>query len=538
MPKLLKKVVFSLFTALVLLVAVGFTQAPVRAQAKPWYNPDLGQFILTVFDEGNSEIFGERYTYAQVVWITHSLTAIAAGEDLDRCIAAFKGKEAIDLGKCIKEAAEQGSSGTVSVLAALGDSALRTRPASGVAYVASVAGNLHLIPEAQAQTGFGFRTLEPIQTIWKVTRNMAYLFSIFALIAMAFMIMFRVRLSPQTVITIQSAIPRITIALILITFSYAIAGFIIDLAYVATGLMAVLIKSANPTISNLSLIELFKTLNGSGQPLGAIFLGIMLVAILATIAGGLLAAVFTSIGGVAVGMIILLVFTVFILFFLLRLLWLMFRTLVTIILLVIGGPIIILLGVFPGIGGFSKWIRNLIAQIAVFTVIVALLFLAHYFFWQFTLGPLSNTDLFGSIKTSDFQALFNPYQINYGTEGNAGLVSLPGSLGVEKSSPLFGIVISFVILGIIPSAGNLIRSLLQGQPFDVKGALGTTYGAPLGVGTGLIGGLRAAQIEELEIAAKAAEAQQQYAKAAQLRRQAAQARQRGNITGALTGLFR
>ena len=44
--------------------------------------------------------------------------------------------------------------------------------------------------------------------------------------------MFRQRISPQAVMTIQAALPKVIIALIMVTFSYAIAGFMIDISYV------------------------------------------------------------------------------------------------------------------------------------------------------------------------------------------------------------------------------------------------------------------------------------------------------------------
>ena len=49
--------------------------------------------------------------------------------------------------------------------------------------------------------------------------------------------MFRAKINPQTVVTIQSAIPKAVVALILVTFSYAIAGLMIDLMYLLIGLI-------------------------------------------------------------------------------------------------------------------------------------------------------------------------------------------------------------------------------------------------------------------------------------------------------------
>ena len=52
------------------------------------------------------------------------------------------------------------------------------------------------------------------------------------LIAAGFMIMFRVKINPQTVVSLQTMIPKLVITLLLVTFSYAIAGLVIDMIYV------------------------------------------------------------------------------------------------------------------------------------------------------------------------------------------------------------------------------------------------------------------------------------------------------------------
>lgn len=64
---------------------------------------------------------------------------------------------------------------------------------------------------------------------WKTFRNMAYALMIPILVVTGFMIMFRRQIAPQTVVTIQYALPRIAIALILITFSYAIVGLVLSM---------------------------------------------------------------------------------------------------------------------------------------------------------------------------------------------------------------------------------------------------------------------------------------------------------------------
>jgi len=57
--------------------------------------------------------------------------------------------------------------------------------------------------------------------------------------------MFRMKMNPQTVISIENALPKIVIALILITFSFAIAGFLIDLTYISMGLIVSMLSN-NP----------------------------------------------------------------------------------------------------------------------------------------------------------------------------------------------------------------------------------------------------------------------------------------------------
>jgi len=116
-------------------------------------------------------------------------------------------------------------------------------PASGVMWAYSSLQNAHLVPTAYAAEGIGFATLKPFMNLWKIFRNLAYMLLVLILIAIGFMIMFRAKINPQTVISIENALPRIIISLILITFSYAIAGFLIDLMYVIIALSIALLSN-------------------------------------------------------------------------------------------------------------------------------------------------------------------------------------------------------------------------------------------------------------------------------------------------------
>ncbi|OGE31417.1 hypothetical protein A2631_00250 [Candidatus Daviesbacteria bacterium RIFCSPHIGHO2_01_FULL_44_29] len=111
--------------------------------------------------------------------------------------------------------------------------------ASGTYYVYDSLKNADFIPSAYADEGIGFAGLKPLLGIWKKFRDIAYLILVFILVAIGFMIMFRRKLDPHTVIGIESALPRIVVTLILITFSFPIAGFMIDFMYVLIALMII-----------------------------------------------------------------------------------------------------------------------------------------------------------------------------------------------------------------------------------------------------------------------------------------------------------
>jgi hypothetical protein len=110
-----------------------------------------------------------------------------------------------------------------------------TKPVSSNEYFASLFYNIG-IPintPAYAQVGVGFDVFQPVLSLWRAFRNIAYLLYVVVFVIIGFMIMLRRKIDPQTVISIQSALPRLVITLLLITFSYAIAGLVIDFMYVA-----------------------------------------------------------------------------------------------------------------------------------------------------------------------------------------------------------------------------------------------------------------------------------------------------------------
>ena len=135
---------------------------------------------------------------------------------------------------------------------------LYTPPLHTGDYFKYLASNFGIVKSAHAQAAAGFEGLQPIQSLWVAFRNVVYLLFVIIFIVIGLAIMLRVRIDPRTVMTIQNQIPKIIIGILLVTFSFAIAGFLIDLMYVTIFLSYELISGALPagTVSGLNPLSL------------------------------------------------------------------------------------------------------------------------------------------------------------------------------------------------------------------------------------------------------------------------------------------
>lgn len=128
-------------------------------------------------------------------------------------------------------------------------------PLSSTDYLAYLGENFGLTKKAYAQgTTGGFTALSPLRNLWVAFRNIVYLLFVIALVFVGLGIMLRLQIDPRTVMTIQNQIPKIIIGLILVTFSYAIAGLLVDLMWMTTYLSANTIVKADPAI-NLAVVN-------------------------------------------------------------------------------------------------------------------------------------------------------------------------------------------------------------------------------------------------------------------------------------------
>lgn len=120
----------------------------------------------------------------------------------------------------------------------------------GDEYVHYLSSNFGIAKPAYAQVtcannGTGFCGLMPLLRLWTVFRDVVYNFFVLIFVVVGLAIMLRVKIDPRTVMSIENQIPRLIIGILLVTFSYAIAGFLIDFMWVSTYLSINLVGSAS-----------------------------------------------------------------------------------------------------------------------------------------------------------------------------------------------------------------------------------------------------------------------------------------------------
>lgn len=125
-----------------------------------------------------------------------------------------------------------------------------TDQVSGVRYVADTLESAKIAPPVYAQAT-GYTTLQPVLRIWRVARDLSLGLMVAMGLVVALMILLRVR-SGQGYVTLVTGLPKIIVAIVLIIFSYSIAGFMVDLGNIMTRLVtsdSVLYNEANESES-------------------------------------------------------------------------------------------------------------------------------------------------------------------------------------------------------------------------------------------------------------------------------------------------
>jgi len=224
--------------------------------------------------------------------------------------------------------------------------------------------------------------------LWSKTLNIAYLAFVIIMIVSGFMIMFRNKIGGQTMVTIGNVLPRVIVALIIATFSFAIAGIIIDIGGIIISVSAFILgdganlgsisglpsifgsalgqEEVGPLVVVKGVVESFG-LNGilremqSGSTLG-------LIATVIAVVSALNPLVHAQVG--VITLIILNIIIIIIFVGAVKVLIALFKAYFSLLLSVILGPLQITMGAMPGNDHMIKnWFNSILKNVLVFPVV-------------------------------------------------------------------------------------------------------------------------------------------------------------------------
>jgi len=336
--------------------------------------------------------------------------------------------------------------GATQVLASFTGSLYSNPPASSVEYLADIGSNLGIVKPAYAQ-GFGFSSLSPLLTLWKIFRDMAYLGFVVIFVVIGFMVMFRKRIDPRTVVTIQDSLPRIIIALILVTFSYAIVGLMVDVLQLSVYIMLNLLAKGLPSAYAQDFLNqnIFNLVSAIGpKVIDFARKGLVSIDI-----GGLLGAAAGPLAFIS----IIFIFGVSTFFIMFKIFFMLLGAYTGIVLSVIFAPIQLMLSALPGDNNsVASWFKDLLANILVFPVTLVMMILVIVFLQSadFSDSPsINNLRPYLPISTSLFS--WAPPLLKS---------------GIESGVYYF---IAFGILFTIPAIGEAIKHMFEIKPSPMAG---------------------------------------------------------------------
>jgi hypothetical protein len=241
---------------------------------------------------------------------------------------------------------------------------------------------------AASTSGYDELMNSGIAPMWTKALNISYVFFVLVMIGAGFMIMFRHKIGGQAMVTLGTVLPKVIISLILATFSFAIAGFIIDIGGIVTSLAAFVLDDSgdlNPisgiggimasvlgqdnsdmgfavkgVVQSFGLADLLQEMTSSA-PLG-------LSAMTLAIVSYALPPIGFALG--TVGLIIVLIILAIIFFGAIKVLWTLYKAYFGLLIAVILGPLQITFGAIPGnTNAVKNWLFSIIRNVMVFPVV-------------------------------------------------------------------------------------------------------------------------------------------------------------------------
>lgn len=381
------------------------------------------------------------------------------------------------LSGCYDSSGELAKSGVIPVMGQTLAAFYVYPPASSTEYFADVLNNMGLpgANKALAQSGTGYTMLSPFLQIWKAFRNMAYSLYIIIFVVIGIMIMLRTKVNAQTIISIQTALPNLLITLILITFSYAIAGFMIDLMYFLIYFIVYLAQANNliEKAADFAIPRLFEN-----NAYGVIFKGEN--AITKSVSDSITGALFglstnskfwEKILDSPVSSLASLIVAVALAIQMLKLVWTLGKAYIMLTIQVFTSPIQILMNAMPGSKAFSGWLKKTASYLAPFPIVAAM-----FIFAAILIGENNVTKMDGS-KNDDIQNPFNVTNaaINRSTVAFPPFIFSERGVGREQEDILG--IIGFMIILMTPAAAKMAQDALQTKESPYTSEIGAGLSA-------------------------------------------------------------
>lgn len=214
----------------------------------------------SIFSNTNPDVPKNLHTFTQNVMIEVMSAVICQVSGID-ITNTSQGCLGIDP-KTQKIGFVKGGGGLIGVLQT-SIITLYTPPLHTVDYFKYLASNFGIAKKSYAATSndLGFNSITPLQNVWLASRNVAYLFFVIIFLIIGIGVMLRIHIDPRTVMTIQNQIPKIIIAIVLVTFSFAIAGLLIDVMYIVSYLLLGIIASSDPHMASNVVFNLVRSTN-------------------------------------------------------------------------------------------------------------------------------------------------------------------------------------------------------------------------------------------------------------------------------------
>jgi len=239
-----------------------------------------------------------------------------------------------------------------------------------------------------AADGYSYMRGLGIDTIWSVTRNIAYILFVIIMIVTGFMIMFRQKIGGQVAITVFNSIPNIIVGLLLVTFSFGIAGLILNIGSFLTNIIASFIYGSDTT-SAIYVTDFFSLMFRGTTSFESMAGALIPTAIISFVVGLIAAAAIPALGvGALVGGTIAATFVIGIIILILALLYLyagarvwftLFKAFLSIIFDTIMGPLVLTFGSLPGQSQRQMgWVLKLLKNSLVFPIVFFLVNLPNY----------------------------------------------------------------------------------------------------------------------------------------------------------------